>query len=961
MDPVLEAERIRHRLEAVALMHPSVSFTLKNDCTGAMLVQLPKARDTYHRFVQIHGLCRAQNLREVGHTRGQFTVSGHIGREGHYNNSLQFLYVNGRLLLKTQIHKILNFLLRRLSGSHRSDNLDGELAVRSPKSKRSQEPHGVYVINIKCPYSEYDVCLEPAKTLIEFREWDGILLCVEEAVKAFLNRENLTSEVPPEELVSNSNLSGSPAAQVRVQNGGSHAADCSMAVKLASHSVQRKSKDAVSVGEGGVCPQSSAMEHSVTAEDEETTAKKGTEDGKNSAPVAEQRSCPVRVEPASDDDDIQEKTMIRLSCLGSKKVRLSDVTSQQESVTQQAEVDSCCDEQMSKEHPHKVHGHGAATKRKISLSDPYVHECLQTAGSANFSRPAHHKVLAEKCEDGASEVKSKLTLGTDHDRTCQKQPTQNFVSVIPPKTQRISVGPKVSLSKESGSLEKFRRIYGKWNKLESRPRETCQGDEVKPSETDRCGGIPVRPPAGCRREDQHQSDAMERKEAGEMTRSPVALLVPDPKPASAPSGGEKSLASKLRLLKQRRVNPSNALPLSQDSSNNNWNLLCAVNSEPEPASGTVQQPTGADETAASRDWIHHYDSSLGKSAYVNKVTGLSRYGAPPAEETPVRCTSDLTNMAVDVVSEMGDLDGGADSLTSLYSKWKNPVFVRPPTVAVDISSKQAEGLAVKIHNILFPYRFSKDMIHSMKVIQQVDKKFLACLISTKEPSALPETEGNLLVLVDQHAAHERVRLENLIADSYEDDPDAPGGRRLCSSTIRPPLKISVTEEELRLFQSCQPHLRSLGLEVKLPQEADRQVLVGKVPVCFTEKERNEIRRGRPSVIKAIVEEYLREQIELLCSAGRVQGTLPLTVLKVLASLACHGAIKFNDTLSRDECVSLVASLSCCQLPFQCAHGRPSIAPLVDILHLDKDHEEFQKPNLGKLRRMYKAWEQCGHK
>ena len=37
-------------------------------------------------------------------------------------------------------------------------------------------------------------------------------------------------------------------------------------------------------------------------------------------------------------------------------------------------------------------------------------------------------------------------------------------------------------------------------------------------------------------------------------------------------------------------------------------------------------------------------------------------------------------------------------------------------VGVDISSGQADGLAVKIHNILFPYRFSKAMIHTMKVI-----------------------------------------------------------------------------------------------------------------------------------------------------------------------------------------------------------------------------------------------------
>lgn len=72
----------------------------------------------------------------------------------------------------------------------------------------------------------------------------------------------------------------------------------------------------------------------------------------------------------------------------------------------------------------------------------------------------------------------------------------------------------------------------------------------------------------------------------------------------------------------------------------------------------------------------------------------------------------------------------------------------------------------------------------------MDKKFLACLINTRDekPAALTETEGivrninvlsfvdssapnafyiespgNLLVLVDQHAAHERVRLENLVA------------------------------------------------------------------------------------------------------------------------------------------------------------------------------------------------------
>lgn len=55
------------------------------------------------------------------------------------------------------------------------------------------------------------------------------------------------------------------------------------------------------------------------------------------------------------------------------------------------------------------------------------------------------------------------------------------------------------------------------------------------------------------------------------------------------------------------------------------------------------------------------------------------------------------------------------------------------------------------------------------------------------------------------------------------------------------------------YRSCQPHFRNLGLEVQFSQAADPRVFVGKVPLCFMEKESNELRRGRPSVIKRIVE------------------------------------------------------------------------------------------------------------
>ncbi|XP_041809063.1 DNA mismatch repair protein Mlh3 isoform X2 [Chelmon rostratus] len=1020
MDAVLEGERIRHRVEAISLMHPCVSFTLKNDCTGAMIVQLPKARDTYHRFVQIHSLGRAQKLGEISYTHGQFEVIGYIGREGHYNSSLQFLYVNNRLLLKTQIHKLLNFLLRRLSSSNqKNDSPELQSTIRTPKHKRSQELHGVYVINIKCSYLEYDICLEPSKTLIEFKDWDGILLCMEEAVKAFLSRENLVAALSQDDLdyvspklfgIHNTDQEGHNSGSGGPSATAAPTLDCCIGMKLASNSVHRKRKD-YCLSENSVCQESGLMEckegteqlgqEKITANELEKIKGEGSDNkDRRDEPLGD----PPRLEPASDNEITEEEgptfseagESSQILCMSNSvrqlesekvefskeiEIRLNNTSSTSnvtslDSITQliQPELDSTEQILLDCQAP-GGHGQILQSNRKISLSDPYIHESLKTQDLSQINKSVNQvQILAQTCEDRSFASKRKISLDAGRQKLCT-----DFAPIIPPKIPKIVTCQKLSLCKELGSLEKFRRVYGKSDELKLPSEEKHQEDNTRLPQTQRFA-LNSQNLLVCEK-DQQDGDVTEREETQAGLRSPPTLSVfTNLKPVPAPNRGKKSLATKLCHLKNHRTGDSEVFPhlsrtTSQDNtylsggnngiqeSNNDNHCESALNPEPVPGCSTSPQLTERQDGSASGDWLHLYDTSVGRTVYVNKVTGLSRYEDPPTEETQVCCTSDITNMAVSVFSEMDDSVESSNSLTSLYSKWNNPVFVRPPMVGVDISSGQADGLAVKVHNILFPYRFSKAMIRSMKVVHQVDKKFLACLINTRDekPAALTETEGNLLVLVDQHAAHERVRLENLVADSYEDDPDAPGERRLCSSTILPPLVISVTEEELRLLRSCQPHLRSLGLEVKFSHAADPQVLVGKVPLCFMEKESNEVRRGRPSVIKPILEEYLREQIELLRSTGRVRGTLPLTVLKVLASLACHGAIKFNDSLSRDECYSLVASLSSCHLPFQCAHGRPSIAPLVDILHLDKDQKELQKPNLQKLRRMYKAWELYGNR
>ncbi len=74
--------------------------------------------------------------------------------------------------------------------------------------------------------------------------------------------------------------------------------------------------------------------------------------------------------------------------------------------------------------------------------------------------------------------------------------------------------------------------------------------------------------------------------------------------------------------------------------------------------------------------------------------------------------------------------------------------------------------------------------------------------------------------------------------------------------------------------------------------------------------------------------YLHQLFECGGDAG---GTAPPPgVMRVVRSKACRGAIMFKTPLTRQQCVDLVSQLAETQLPFCCAHGRPTTAPLVDV-------------------------------
>lgn len=200
----LDFDRVRHRIASIALINPKTAFTLINDSSGVKCLRTHDCKSVVSAFSQLFGNQRSKHLQQVQFEHDNFKVSGFISTDTHHSKSLQFLYINRRLILKTRLHKLVNSILaksehlKRLPLPEEKDTVRSEnhqSKTTSPQNTKIFEKHGVFVLNIDCLVTEYDVCLEPAKTLIEFQNWDKVLSCVEKCIEEFLVEQNLLSNL----------------------------------------------------------------------------------------------------------------------------------------------------------------------------------------------------------------------------------------------------------------------------------------------------------------------------------------------------------------------------------------------------------------------------------------------------------------------------------------------------------------------------------------------------------------------------------------------------------------------------------------------------------------------------------------------------------------------------------------------------------------------------------------------
>ncbi|TYL38246.1 DNA mismatch repair protein MutL [Natronococcus pandeyae] len=184
-----------------------------------------------------------------------------------------------------------------------------------------------------------------------------------------------------------------------------------------------------------------------------------------------------------------------------------------------------------------------------------------------------------------------------------------------------------------------------------------------------------------------------------------------------------------------------------------------------------------------------------------------------------------------------------------------------------------------------------DSLPPLQVLGQYQDTYLVCEAPTG------------LVLVDQHAADERVNYERL-RDAFADDP--------ASQALASPVELELTAAEAEAFESYREALARLGFYAD--RVDDRTVAVTTVPAVLEE---------------TIEPARLRDVLTSFVEGDREAGAETIDALadEFLGDLACYPSITGNTSLTEGSVVDLLAALDDCENPYSCPHGRPVVVQL----------------------------------
>ncbi len=173
-----------------------------------------------------------------------------------------------------------------------------------------------------------------------------------------------------------------------------------------------------------------------------------------------------------------------------------------------------------------------------------------------------------------------------------------------------------------------------------------------------------------------------------------------------------------------------------------------------------------------------------------------------------------------------------------------------------------------------------------------------------------------LVVIDQHAADERVNYERL-REQFADE--------VTTQALADPVELELTAGEAAAFEDSREALARLGFSAT--RTGDRTVAVRTVPAVLAD---------------ALDPELLRDVLARAMDGESGDESVEARADDLLADLACYPSVTGNTSLSEGSVLDLLAALDDCENPYACPHGRPV------LIHVDDDEldERFERDYPG---------------
>jgi DNA mismatch repair protein MutL len=236
--------------------------------------------------------------------------------------------------------------------------------------------------------------------------------------------------------------------------------------------------------------------------------------------------------------------------------------------------------------------------------------------------------------------------------------------------------------------------------------------------------------------------------------------------------------------------------------------------------------------------------------------------------------------------------------TSLETMWGNgrfgvsnvPVQSEQATTSEQEQPRAEVQQGVEQQNIL-PVGNSIDphqerRLPQLRVIGQLSQSYIV-------------TEGaHGMYLIDQHAAHERILLERMVA--------ALKARTPLSQLLLTPLELELAPAELEAIEEHMAQLEYLGFKLEIGEDQ-------KLAVCAV-----------PSVLVKQMNAHSLHELLLEMTAPESLGHTETWEERALANVACKAAIKANYFLTVSEMREMIEQLEHTRAPYSCCHGRPTM-------------------------------------